>query len=108
MSPESGTDPIHSRAGLTLLILGMVALHDPFSLSAATIASYPQIRGAVFGLLTAAETLSSEKGTSQEELIEARLAVDMHSADTPVRNPGSICAGILRGEVRPPVTVAVL
>jgi hypothetical protein len=32
MSPKSGTDPIHSRAGLTLLILGMVALHDPFSL----------------------------------------------------------------------------
>ena len=48
------------------------------SLYAATVPSYQQILGAVAGLLTAAENFCSEKGISHAEIIEARLAQDMH------------------------------
>ena len=48
------------------------------SLYAATVPSYQQILGAVAGVLTAAENFCSEKGISHAEIIEARLAQDMH------------------------------
>jgi uncharacterized protein len=88
-----------------------------FSLYAATIPSYQQILGAVFGLLTTAEDLCAEKGLAHEEIIQARLAADMQPfayqvKSTAVHSLGAI-EGIRRGtfspdNTTPPATFAAL
>jgi uncharacterized protein len=49
-----------------------------FSLYAATVPSYIQILGAIGGLIDKAEAFCSEKGLMPEDILQARLAADMH------------------------------
>jgi len=49
-----------------------------FSLYAATVPSYQQILGAVSRLLLTAEAFCSEKGVAPDDIVQARLAEDMH------------------------------
>jgi hypothetical protein len=48
-----------------------------FSLYAATVPSYRQILGAVSRLLDTAESFCTERGLTQHEIVQARLAPDM-------------------------------
>jgi hypothetical protein len=79
-----------------------------FSLYAATIPSYQQILGSVSGLLTTAETFCAEKHLAPEEIIQARLALDMlpfayQVKSTAVHSLGAI-EGVRRGSFSPDVT----
>src|SRR5882672_6138645 len=79
-----------------------------FSLYAATIPSYQQILGAVSGLLGTAEAFCAEKWIAPEDIIQARLADDMHSfayqvKSTAVHSLGAI-EGVRRGVFSPDVT----
>jgi hypothetical protein len=79
-----------------------------FSLYAATIPSYQQILRAVSRLLDTAEVFCSEKGIAHEDIIQARLAADMHPfayqvKATAVHSLGAI-EGVRRGAFSPDVT----
>jgi uncharacterized protein len=80
-----------------------------FSLYAATIPSFQQILGAVSGLLGKAEAFCTEKGIAPQELIQARLAADMHPLayqvkSTAVHSLGAI-QGVRTGVFSPDTTV---
>jgi uncharacterized protein len=79
-----------------------------FSLYAATIPSYQQILGSVYGLLGTAEAFCSEKGMEHESIIQARLAPDMlpfayQVKSTAVHSLGAI-EGVRRGVFSPDTT----
>jgi hypothetical protein len=88
-----------------------------FSLYAATIPSYRQILESVAQLLNTAEGFCVEKGWNPDEVIQARLAQDMHPfayqvKSTAVHSLGAI-AGVRRGafspdHTPPPATFAAL
>jgi hypothetical protein len=88
-----------------------------FSLYAATIPSYLQILGAVLGLLDKAEAFCTDKGVEPAEILDARLAPDMHPftyqvKSTAVHSIGAI-EGVRRGmfspdETDPPESFAAL
>jgi hypothetical protein len=76
-----------------------------FSLYAATIPTYRQILQAVAGLVAKAESFCNENGISPEEIIQARLAPDMHPfayqvKSTAVHSLGAI-EGVRRGIFSP-------
>jgi uncharacterized protein len=89
----------------------------PISLYAATIPSYLQILGSVSGLLDKAQIFCTDKGIAPKDLIEARLAEDMHPfayqvKSTVVHSLGAI-EGVRRGvfspdETTPPDSFAAL
>ena len=79
-----------------------------FSLYSAVIPSYLQILESVSGLLEKAESFCSEKGMAPEQLIEARLAEDMHSfayqvKSVAVHSLGAV-EGVRRGVFSPDTT----
>jgi hypothetical protein len=79
-----------------------------FSLYAATVPSYLQILGAVAGLLGKAEAFCTEKGIQPLDIIQARLAEDMHPfayqvKSTAVHSLGAI-AGVRKGVFSPDTT----
>jgi uncharacterized protein len=79
-----------------------------FSLYAATIPSYIQILGAVAGLIDKAEAFCSEKGLTPQDILQARLAADMHPfayqvKSTAVHSIGAI-EGVRKGTFSPDTT----
>jgi uncharacterized protein len=79
-----------------------------FSLYAATIPSYRQILESVSGLLRAAEGFCAEKGIASGDILQARLAEDMHTfayqvKSTAVHSIGAI-EGVRRGVFSPDAT----
>jgi len=79
-----------------------------FSLYAATIPSYRQILASVSELLVKAENFCAEKGIAPREIIETRLAEDMHPfsyqvKSTAVHSLGAI-EGVRRGVFSPDTT----
>lgn len=79
-----------------------------FSLYSAVVPSYLQILDGVSGLLDKAEVFCSEKGISPGQIIDARLAEDMHSfayqvKSTTVHSLGAI-EGVRRGAFSPDMT----
>jgi uncharacterized protein len=79
-----------------------------FSLYAATVPSYLQILGAVAGLLGKAEAFCTEKGIQPLDIIQARLAEDMHPfayqvKSTAVHSLGAI-EGVRKGVFSPDTT----
>lgn len=79
-----------------------------FSLYAATIPSYRQILGSVWGLLVTAESFCRAKGIAPPEIIQARLAEDMlpfayQVKSTAVHSLGAI-EGVRKGVFSPDVT----
>jgi hypothetical protein len=79
-----------------------------FSLYAATVPSYRQILGAVAGLLDKAEAFCIEKQIAPADIIQARLAEDMHPfayqvKSTAVHSLGAI-EGVRRGVFFPDIT----
>jgi uncharacterized protein len=79
-----------------------------FSLYAATVPSYRQILDAGSGLLSAAEGFCAEKGIAPGDILQARLAEDMHTfayqvKSTAVHSIGAI-EGVRRGVFSPDVT----
>ena len=79
-----------------------------FSLYAATVPSYRQILGAVSRLLDTAESFCAERGLTQHEIVQARLAPDMlpfayQVKSTAVHSLGAI-EGIRKGEFSPDTT----
>jgi uncharacterized protein len=79
-----------------------------FSLYAATVPSYIQILGAVAGLVDKAEAFCSEKGLMPEDILQARLAADMHPfayqvKSTAVHSLGAI-EGVRKGTFSPDTT----
>jgi hypothetical protein len=76
-----------------------------FSLYAATVPSYRQILGAVSRLLDTAESFCTERGLTQHEIVQARLAPDMlpfayQVKSTAVHSLGAI-EGIRKGVFSP-------
>jgi uncharacterized protein len=76
-----------------------------FSLYAATVPAYRQTLGAVAGLLSIGEEFCAERQLAPEEIIEARLAEDMHPfsyqvKSTAVHSIGAIEA-VRRGNFSP-------
>jgi len=79
-----------------------------FSLYSAVVPSYLQILEGLSGLLDKAESFCAEKAVAQEQIIEARLADDMHSfayqvKSTAVHSLGAI-EGVRRGVFSPDTT----
>jgi uncharacterized protein len=79
-----------------------------FSLYSAVVPSYLQILDGVSGLLDKAEVFCSEKGIAPEQIIDARLAEDMHPfayqvKSTAVHSLGAI-EGVRRGVFSPDMT----
>jgi len=79
-----------------------------FSLYEATFPSYRQILEAVSGLLGTAEVFCTEKGIAPHDIIQARLAEDMHPfayqvKSTAVHSLGAI-EGVRRGVFSPDTT----
>jgi uncharacterized protein len=79
-----------------------------FSLYASTVASYQQTLGAISGLLDKAEAFCTEHKLAPAEIIQARLAPDMHPfayqvKSTVVHSLGSI-EGVRRGVFSPDMT----
>lgn len=79
-----------------------------FSLYSAVVPTYLQILDSVSGLLERAESFCSEKGMAPEQIIEARLAEDMHPfayqvKSTAVHSLGAI-EGVRRGVFSPDTT----
>jgi hypothetical protein len=79
-----------------------------FSLHAATVQNYQQVLGAVSLLLDKAEAFCAERGWAAEEIIQARLAPDMHPfayqiKSTTVHSLGAI-EGVRRGTFSPDTT----
>jgi hypothetical protein len=79
-----------------------------FSLYAATIPSYQQVLGAVFGLLEKAEAFCADKRIAPHDIIQARLAEDMQPfayqvKSTAVHSLGAI-EGVRRGVFSPDTT----
>jgi uncharacterized protein len=79
-----------------------------FSLYTATIPSYIQILGAVAGLIDKAEAFCSEKGLPPQDVLQARLAADMHPfayqvKSTAVHSIGAI-EGVRKGTFSPDTT----
>jgi uncharacterized protein len=79
-----------------------------FSLYSAVVPTYLQILESLSGLLVKAESFCSEKGIAPEQIIEARLADDMHPLayqvkSTAVHSLGAI-EGVRRGVFSPDVT----
>jgi hypothetical protein len=80
----------------------------PISLYAATIPSYQQVLGAVFGLLEKAEAFCADKDIAPHDIIQARLAADMlpfayQVKSTAVHSLGAI-EGVRRGVFSPDTT----
>jgi uncharacterized protein len=78
------------------------------SLYSAVVPSYLQILESLSGLLDKAESFCSEKGMAPEQIIEARLAADMHSfayqvKSAAVHSMGAI-EGVRRGVFSPDTT----
>jgi hypothetical protein len=79
-----------------------------FSLYAATVPSYIQILGAVAGLIDKAEAFCTEKGLTPQDILQARLAADMHPfayqvKSTAVHSIGAI-EGVRKGTFSPDTT----
>jgi uncharacterized protein len=79
-----------------------------FSLYAATVPSYIQILGAVAGLIAKAEAFCTEKGLTPQDILQARLAADMHPftyqvKSTAVHSIGAI-EGVRKGAFSPDTT----
>jgi hypothetical protein len=79
-----------------------------FSLYAATVPSYIQILGAVAGLIDKAEAFCTEKGLTPQDILQARLAADMHPftyqvKSTAVHSIGAI-EGVRKGAFSPDTT----
>jgi hypothetical protein len=79
-----------------------------FSLYAATVPSYCQILGAVAGLIDKAEAFCTEKGLTPQDILQARLAADMHPfayqvKSTVVHSLGAI-EGVRKGVFSPDTT----
>jgi hypothetical protein len=79
-----------------------------FSLYAATVPSYIQILGAVAGLIDKAEAFCAEKGLTPQDILQARLAADMHPftyqvKSTAVHSIGAI-EGVRKGAFSPDTT----
>jgi hypothetical protein len=79
-----------------------------FSLYAATVPSYCQILRAVAGLIDKAEAFCTEKALTPQDILEARLAVDMHPfayqvKSTVVHSLGAI-EGVRKGTFSPDTT----
>src|ERR1700677_4577228 len=79
-----------------------------FSLYSAVVPSYLQILESLSGLLDKAESFCSEKRVAPEQIIEARLADDMHPfayqvKSAAVHSLGAI-EGVRRGVVVPDMT----
>jgi hypothetical protein len=79
-----------------------------FSLYAATVPSYIQILGAVAGLIDKAEAFCAEKGLTPQDILQARLAADMHPftyqvKSTAVHSIGAI-EGVRKGTFSPDTT----
>jgi hypothetical protein len=79
-----------------------------FSLHAATVPSYQQILGAVLALIDKAEAFCSERALAPQDIIQARLADDMHPfayqvKSTAVHSLGAI-EGVRRGVFAPDAT----
>jgi uncharacterized protein len=79
-----------------------------FSLYSAVVPTYLQILGSLSGLLDKAETFCSEKGLAPQQIIEARLAADMHPfayqvKSAAVHSLGAI-EGVRRGVFTPDMT----
>jgi uncharacterized protein len=76
-----------------------------FSLYAATVPSYIQILGAVAAIIDKAEAFCTEKGLMPRDVIQARLAADMHPfayqvKSTVVHSLGAI-EGVRKGAFSP-------
>jgi uncharacterized protein len=79
-----------------------------FSLYSAVVPAYLQILGSVSGMLDKAESFCSEQGLAPEQIIEARLADDMHPfayqvKSAAVHSLGAI-EGVRRGVFTPDMT----
>jgi uncharacterized protein len=79
-----------------------------FSLYSAVVPSYLQILESLAGLLDKAESFCSEKGLAPEQIIDARLAADMHPfayqvKSSAVHSLGAI-EGVRRGVFMPDMT----
>ena len=79
-----------------------------FSLYAATIPNYQQVLGSVSLLIDKAEAFCAERGWAAEEIIQARLAPDMHPfayqvKSTAVHSLGAI-EGVRKGVFSPDTT----
>jgi uncharacterized protein len=79
-----------------------------FSLYAATVPSYCQILRAVAGLIDKAEAFCSDKRLTPQDILEARLAADMHPfayqvKSTTVHSLGAI-EGVRKGTFSPDTT----
>lgn len=79
-----------------------------FSLYSAVVPTYLQILGSLSGLLDKGESFCTEKGIAPEQIIEARLADDMHPfayqvKSAAVHSLGAI-EGVRRGVFSPDVT----
>jgi uncharacterized protein len=79
-----------------------------FSLYTATIPSYCQILAAVVGMIDKAEAFCSENSLTPQDIIQARLAADMHPfayqvKSTVVHSLGAI-EGVRRGDFSPDTT----
>jgi uncharacterized protein len=79
-----------------------------FSVYSAVVPTYLQILGSLSGLLDKAETFCSEKGLAPQQIIEARLAADMHPfayqvKSAAVHSLGAI-EGVRRGVFTPDMT----
>lgn len=68
-----------------------------FSLYSATVPSFQQILGAVSGLIDKAEAFCIEKDLPPEQIIQARLAEDMHPFAYQVKSTAVHSVGALEG-----------
>ena len=68
-----------------------------FSLYSATAPCFQQILGAMSGLIDKAETFRAEKDLAPDELIQARLAADMHPFGYQVKSTVVHSVGALEG-----------
>ena len=80
-----------------------------FSLYTATIPSYCQILAAVVGMIDKGEAFCSENGLTPQDIIQARLAADMHPfayqvKSTVVHSLGAI-EGVRKGVFSPDTTI---
>jgi uncharacterized protein len=68
-----------------------------FSLYAATVPSYIQILGAIGGLIDKAEAFCNEKGLTPQDILQARLAADMHPFAYQVKSTAVHSLGAIEG-----------
>jgi hypothetical protein len=68
-----------------------------FSLYQATIPSYRQILGSLTGLVDLAQSHCTDKGLAPQELIQARLAPDMHPFSYQIKSAAVHSLGAIEG-----------